>query len=395
MDCPRPTETRGDRCSEREERGRYARDGVAERRIRATNLVSASTAKHKLQGIEAARGIAAAMVVVYHAARHLDANGLGLPWAAGLEKFGHAGVDFFFVLSGFIILFAHWDDVGEPAALPRYAERRCTRIFPLYWPVLAVYFALALFGSRALRPGAETVLANVFLLPTAESPIVGVAWTLQHEMLFYVLFASLLVSRALGSVLLAAWVTWVLATIFGVLEGPEHGLGRVGLSSYNLQFVLGMAAAWVARRARVPAPRVLTFLGASAFFAIGIAESRGVVDGYGDAARLLYGLAAWLFVVGIVEGERTHGSRVPRLLAVLGKASYSIYLVHLLCIGMAFKVFARVGVTGLDAHVQHLLLVVIGVVGGVLVSMWVEYPLMAVARRMWARAVGRERPVTS
>ena len=108
--------------------------------------MSASTAKHKLQGIEAARGIAAAMVVVYHAARHLDANGLGLPWAAGLEKFGHAGVDFFFVLSGFIILFAHWEDVGVRAALPRYAERRCTRIFPLYWPVLAAYFALAVLG---------------------------------------------------------------------------------------------------------------------------------------------------------------------------------------------------------------------------------------------------------
>lgn len=357
--------------------------------------MSASTAKHKLQGIEAARGIAAAMVVVYHAARHLDANGLGLPWAAGLEKFGHAGVDFFFVLSGFIILFAHWEDVGVRAALPRYAERRCTRIFPLYWPVLAAYFALAVLGSRALRPDAGTVLANVALLPTAEQPIVGVAWTLQHEMLFYVLFAALLVSRSMGIALLVGWMAWVLAVVTGVLERPEHGLGRVGLSSYNLQFVLGMAAAWVARRARVPAPRLLALIGASAFLAIGIAESRGLVDGYGDVARLLYGLAAWLFVVGIVEGERASGFQVPRLLAIVGKASYSIYLVHLLCIGIAYKLLARVGATGLDAHVQHVLLVVVGIVGGVLVSMWLEHPLMAVARRVWARAAGRQQGALS
>jgi len=360
-----------------------------------TDHVGASTAKHKLQGIEAARGVAAALVVVYHAARHLDANGLGLPWAAGLERFGHAGVDFFFVLSGFIILFAHWGDVGRPDALPRYAERRCTRIFPLYWPVFAVSLALAVLGSRALRPDAGSLLANFLLLPTAEQPILGVAWTLQHEMLFYALFAVLLVSRPLGLALLVLWVAWVLSVAGGALERPLGGFGRVALSAYNVQFALGMASAWILRRARVPAAGWVALLGACAFFATGLAESRGSVDGYGDFARLLYGAAAWLFMLGIVERERATGFRVPRLLAVLGQASYAIYLVHLLCIGLAFKLFERIGATALHAHVQLALLVALGIAGGVLVSRWIELPMTELARRSWARATGRGKAVAS
>jgi len=355
--------------------------------------VSASTSKHKLQGIEAARGIAAALVVVYHSARHLDGNGFGLPWAAGIEKFGHAGVDFFFVLSGFIILFAHWEDVGKRSALPRYAERRCTRIYPLYWPVFGFSLALAMLGSRGLRPDVGTLCANVLLLPTQETPILGVAWTLQHEMLFYALFACLLVARVPGLALLSAWIAWGAAVALGWIAAPEASFARTLVSAYNLQFVMGMAAAWVVRRYRLPRPGALASLGALGFFATGIVESRGLLDGYADPARLWYGLAAWLFVVGIVARERARGLSVPSLLAILGKASYSIYLVHLLCIGLAYKLFERVGVTGLDPRVQHALLIAVGIVSGVLVSKWFEYPLMGVARRCWARAFGGEQAV--
>jgi peptidoglycan/LPS O-acetylase OafA/YrhL len=357
--------------------------------------VSGSTAKHKLEGIEAARGIAAALVVVYHAARHLEGNGLGLPWAAGIEKFGHAGVDFFFVLSGFIILFAHWHDVGVPAALPRYAERRCTRIYPLYWPVLAVSVALAMLGSREAQPSLGMLLANTLLIPTAEAPLLGVAWTLQHEMLFYALFAPLLWSRSWGIALLAIWMMWALAVSGGVLDRPDGGLSRVASSAYNVQFALGMAAAWITRRVRVPQAGWLALLGAASFFAVGVAESLGSVDGYGNAARLLYGVAAWLFVMGIVERERATSLRVPRLLALLGKASYSIYLVHLLCLGVAYKVFERLGATRIDAQLLLAVLVASGIAGGVLVSTWIEYPLMARARKLWSRAAGEDRAVAS
>ncbi|MBM3992295.1 MAG: acyltransferase, partial [Planctomycetes bacterium] len=231
--------------------------------------------------------------------------------------------------------------------------------------------------------------------PTDDEPVLGVAWTLQHEMLFYALFATLLWSRSLGGLLFATWLAWALGVSFGALDRPDGGFGRVASSAYNAQFALGMAAAWVARRVRVRRAGWLALLGAASLVVVGVAESCGGVDGYGDFARLLYGVPAWLCVIGLVEYERGTDLRVPGLLALLGKASYSIYLVHLLCLGIVYKLLVRIGATHVDSHLLLALLVVSGIAGGVLVSKWIEYPWIARARKLWARAAERRREVNA
>src|SRR4051794_20974345 len=65
----------------------------------------------RLAGVEVCRGAAAVMVVFYHVARHLE-KAHGPTWLMGLWQFGHAGVDLFFVISGFNILAVHLDDIG-------------------------------------------------------------------------------------------------------------------------------------------------------------------------------------------------------------------------------------------------------------------------------------------
>ncbi|MCC7011544.1 MAG: acyltransferase [Planctomycetes bacterium] len=352
--------------------------------------MSSPAAKQKLESIEAARGVAASLVVVYHAARHLERNGFALPWFGGVEKFGHAGVDFFFVLSGFIILFVHHGDLGRPGALLRYAERRCTRIYPLYWAILAVYTLIAIFGSQQMSPDAATLAANTVLYPLATEPIVGVAWTLQHEMLFYVLFAAAIVDLRLGLALVAVWLALIAGALSGVLEVPPLGLARVAASAFNVQFVMGMLAALIAHRARVPQARLIAVAGALSFAAIGVCESQGVIDGYADPARFLYGAAAFAVVVGLVEAEREARVRVPRLMGVLGKASYSIYLGHLLVLGVAYKSLERLGLQdALPVWLLHIALVVAGIGGGVVFSMTLEYPLMGVARKLWGKVFAR------
>src|SRR3984885_1419086 len=84
----------------------------------------------RLEGVEAGRGVAALLVVLYHAALHVEGDVPGSAVLWGLPHFGHAGVDFFFVLSGFIISFVHRKDVGRPDRLGHYLERRFTRVFP-------------------------------------------------------------------------------------------------------------------------------------------------------------------------------------------------------------------------------------------------------------------------
>ena len=103
----------------------------------------------RLPWIDACRGIAATAVVLYHTARHFDKN-YALPALKGVFQFGHAGVDLFFVLSGFIILFVHFDDIGRPQRIQRYVERRLTRVLPAYWVAVAITIGLSLAGGHSI-----------------------------------------------------------------------------------------------------------------------------------------------------------------------------------------------------------------------------------------------------
>ncbi|MFL5251667.1 MAG: acyltransferase family protein [Rhodopila sp.] len=116
--------------------------------------------------------------------------------------FGHAGVDFFFVLSGFIISYAHAADIGRPERSGRYAWRRITRIYPLYWVVTAIeVMSPAPDAAARLAPGH---VPRSLLLPETGSPIVGVVWTLWSEMLFYLVFTLPVLNRRFGVPLAAA-----------------------------------------------------------------------------------------------------------------------------------------------------------------------------------------------
>jgi len=76
-----------------------------------------------------------------------------------VAQFGHAGVDFFFVLSGFIIFFVHGKDIGKPSRLPHYVWRRFIRIYPVYWAVTLISIVLAFFFSKlstvSIRDGVD------------------------------------------------------------------------------------------------------------------------------------------------------------------------------------------------------------------------------------------------
>jgi exopolysaccharide production protein ExoZ len=77
----------------------------------------------KLDGIEAGRGLAASAEVLYHTARHRDKI-YGMPTLMSAFQFGHAGVDLFFVTSGFIILYVHYRDVGTPRRRSASGDRQ-------------------------------------------------------------------------------------------------------------------------------------------------------------------------------------------------------------------------------------------------------------------------------
>lgn len=325
--------------------------------------------KRRLGGIEAARGVAASMVVFYHAARHADA-GCHAHVARKMLQFGHAGVDIFFVLSGFIILFVHAGDLGRPARLVSYLKRRFTRVLPIYWVALAATLALAAFGSHAL-PGLGKILWSALLLPSWSDPVLGVAWTLQYEVVFYAMFALLIVNRRIGIGALALWFTCICAATLAAYQPP---IPSQVLSAYNLEFFMGMGAALWLKRDVAALPGWVLPIGILGFLLAALAENAGWLDGYNPPARMAYGVPAALIVAGLAAQNRP----MPPFLVKLGAASYSIYLFQFCFIGVAWQALRALKIAPCTATIPALASCAIA--GGLLVSMTLEYPLMQTIR---------------
>lgn len=298
--------------------------------------------KQRFSIVDAGRGVAAALVVAFHAGHMLsEARFAGaVPFGGLLDNF-NVGVDFFFVLSGFIMVWIHWDDLGKPARFAGFARKRVQRIYPLY---LSVLMPLLLYKLAAAFPDfTPAFLINVFcsitLLPGPDMPILGVAWTLQYEMVFYFLVSCAILC---GKRLLCGIPVWALAILLFPAElnttpFPQSFL----LNPYHLDFFMGLGVALLLRRVRVPAPVFLTGAGASAFALLLPFASAIQLEGSMLAGRLVFGGAIAVFVAGAVEWERQYRVSVPRALVLLGEASFAIYLVHVLVLIVSLQIVFR------------------------------------------------------
>jgi peptidoglycan/LPS O-acetylase OafA/YrhL len=351
-----------------------------------------------MDAIEGARALAACMVVFMHAANlmrveHLSGHvGLG-----NLLGFGYVGVDFFFVLSGFIITYVHFKELGRPQSIPRYLWRRFSRIFPIYWAVLALSIVVTTAGHFAAGKGLQMdmgwsdIPGTVFLLMSQGEPqYVGVAWSLQYELIFYVLFCLLLLNVRLGAAVFSAWGVFILAKAFGLvqLELPLN-LGQV----HCLQFLFGVGVGVWTRRRALRLPRAALPASVGIFIAAVLLEMRGPWPLHSDMGALALGLASAAVLLTLVSLEQQQALRTPAWLARMGSVSYSIYLGHILLINVSYWVMLKLGLYhALPEVLVYALAVSIGLTGTVLLGRYVELPLVSLlkdhvgARRLHARA---------
>jgi peptidoglycan/LPS O-acetylase OafA/YrhL len=301
--------------------------------------------------LQASRFVAALMVVLDHATVTIgDASYYpGYEMLGGLFGAGRYGVDFFFVLSGFIICYAHWHDVSPQAAerpqrLARFLRRRFVRIYPTYHVVLLLVLVPLYVSSTRFSEDIRSpwYLFKIFTLLQGNGNVLTSAWTLTHEVVFYVLFALAIWRRNLGVALLAGWfvlsgLSFVLTMPFRNFINPEH-----------LGFLVGMAGCYLVRTARIPAPHALLAAGLAGFTACyvlaGYFGEAGDINGIladprsrGPLLPLVF--SSLLIIVGLVEIERSTGVRAPAPLRYLGDASYSLYLLHFPVLVVIVKLF--------------------------------------------------------
>ncbi len=335
---------------------------------------------NKLVGLEIGRGIAASIVVLYHVARILEPYAQVSITPLDFFQFGHAGVDFFFVLSGFIIFYVHQKHIGNAAYLPIYFWRRVTRIYPIYWvAALAAMCTIILKGENL--PDLTDITHSILLMPGQYTPLVGVAWTLVAEVQFYLIFGILILNRWAGIALVIIWQTAVISSLFGQSFATESSV-----SMYHLQFLMGIVAAHYALKLQ-DVPKYILPISIAVFGAVSIMENITMIDGYGEIARLLYGIPSMGILIGLADPNiKWRYGKLLRLMSLLGASTYSVYLFHLFFIGLLFLVLKTL-IPGILAHVWLLYFptVLISIAGGVIVSKLIELPVLRYTKSIYPK----------
>ena len=354
----------------------------------------------KLQGVDATRGLAALLVVLLHASAMLSSpKDFGVLAFGGLLQFGRAGVDYFFVLSGFVIAWIHTKDAGRPAAFAPFWFKRLWRIYPVWWMALGLYLALLVVSPSPDRRESDVwyVVNSIFLIPERYGePILVAGWSLRHEMLFYLLFGVAIIHRRLGMAVMALWAAGLIgcaawATAYGAPYFPDLPW-RFVFRVFNAQFFFGMAVAALLLRGWRGAAWPCLITGSAGFLIVGMVESFGpLLPHEYPPLHLAYALFGAMFLYGVaatdlLSAEHGRPRVVPLWLRELGAASYSIYLMQ--WVGLLFMqqlLRALRPIVAIPLETCFLLLVTAAVSGGIVFSRWVERPLLRAGRAWMAR----------
>lgn len=336
-------------------------------------------------GLQMLRGVAATLVVGFH----LQAAALNEGFDAGLFALfrqGEAGVDVFFVLSGFVIF--HAASQTKALTAGRFLVQRFWRIVPPYWCMLALtslaLVALAVLrGDWAALPGPERLFASVLLLPWPDQ-VMAVAWTLTVEALFYLIFAATFFRFGAGGALLALAVWASVAQAAKLWPGDVPTILALPLYSGVVEFLMGgLIARQIAKAPSLPASGLAVLLGAFGMVAVvtglvPLSLGREWVAGV-PSALLVYGLAC-------------AGWRMPGWTLIWGEASYMLYLSHLLVFSIT-GTFLRMGGVNAYAHPIALAgLMLLALVLAVSATVFLERPYRRWTRPRGAQARQRKDP---
>ena len=326
-----------------------------------------------LWSIQYLRAFAAFGVVLFHS---LDGTGHDFP-------FGAAGVDLFFVISGFLM----WTTTTrDDAEIKRFITSRVRRIVPLYWIATLLTLSLSslaptFFYQATWQP--DHVIKSLLFIPQIGVaggifPVLYQGWTLQYEMFFYALFA-------LSMCFALARRLWVLTAIIGSLSlygllAPQSPNPLI--DSYTDPICLEfLAGAWTARlcaskRLSSILAFILLLVGGLGFWLSDHYSAQ--IDGYGSLANAA---TASAIVAALVWLEQQ--GRMPRLawLKYGGEASYAIYLFQLIGFFAAFRTSH-----GWPLPFRVLSYCICAVATGVIFYTWVERPLQRLLTRLMAQS---------
>jgi peptidoglycan/LPS O-acetylase OafA/YrhL len=289
-----------------------------------------------------------------------------------IQDFGWFGVAVFFLISGFIIT-----HVSQRETLKEFVVKRCFKIFPLY--ILAIMLSIFLLDEVYSQFSIEAMFTNMLLINYWISPqivLLGVAWTLAVEVVFYALFAVFFKFKQNPKLLISSNLAFVFVVV---------SLSR----SFGDDFFL--FAATVAYLPFIIAGQIIYFglftkqitvLTTISFFILcyaamltGITTIHSSFLPTSNSYLLSFCYALLLFVFALMINERLKPNKIVRVMA---DTSYAVYLIH--CTLGLFVMYKLIPIFGYPSSL--LLSICLVFITSYILHIKIEKPLLLLARKL-------------
>jgi len=338
-----------------------------------------------LNNIQALRAIAALLVVLVHvgAIPHLA---LGTTM-----RFGHSGVDLFFVISGFVMVYTY---ARRPLSPRGFLLNRIIRVVPLYWAFTILLFLVAVVSGyplmQASRPTTIQFVQSLAFVPFRQAsgamePLYFLGWTLNYEMMFYALFA---IAIAMGGgrlwrVVAIAVAAVVVLAATGVALAPASPWLAFYTSPILLAFAIGMGIAFAVVRGVAVGPSIAIVMLALGAVLLLLAPQFGL-----RIHSPLFGIASGAILTGAVALEQCGWRTRSRTALLLGAASYALYLSHPFATAIGDRISARAP-AGMAFPIALLVTLLIAIPLALAIHFAFERPATALLRRL----IDHRRPI--
>ena len=234
----------------------------------------------------------------------------GINFLGQIFKFGGAGVDIFFVLSGFIITYTSKKALKESSNFITFLKRRVIRIFPVYWIIITIFLLIQIALPAFYKTPYDLTLINLlntYCLMPDHIMINSVSWTLTYELFFYILFSLAFLIRS-QKILIILSCTYVLVLIFAS-SFLSYGFSNnrwISVIFYpmNIEFFMGIAVALLVPLINISISKFLIVIGSILFIAAALISN---LDYYlfknGFDRVIIFGIPSFCILLGVVRLE--------------------------------------------------------------------------------------------
>lgn len=301
----------------------------------------------KIESLNGMRGLLTLIVMLEHLNVLIDRN-----LFHGIFNQGWFGVDFFFVLSGFLLFYNYQESENRISAAVTYVKKRFVRIFPVYWiysaiTLLIAYFVLKCFGAVFItwtELGKVDIFRSMLCADdysaTNNSPIIPSGWTLTYELIFYVVGLSLIIGgkKVFRNVLVA----WSAAIVVFQFCHIDNSFTATLFSKLFLELIAGVCLAALVKSGKNIPKKWSVLILSVGFILLAVSWTCGTLNiklPFSISRVEKYGIPFVLIVYGLVEIERGGVRFSSKILSHFAMISYSLYLTHFIVIVFCIYVF--------------------------------------------------------